>query len=77
MAHEKPERVEIGKAYRMSKPVCRCPSDEIALVTAINKLHGELEIVEVEWLLSGRPWRSTTYSAFLRMVYSEAPTAIH
>ena len=77
MRKRKPDRLRIGGAYRMYRPFCQSPSNQIAIVTDIRQVTKASRQVEVSWLLPGPPWNLTTYNDFMRRVHSEAPTALN
>jgi hypothetical protein len=73
----KPKSIEVGKCYRMRRHpsfINYEPSDSIAYVYAIDG--AKQRWVRVEWVSEHGPgWNAESYSGFLRLVHSEAPTA--
>lgn len=72
MRGRKPKTIEVGKCYRLN--VFGMRSDIIAYVVAING--NKQRMVRVEFVGDvDLGWRADSYSAFMRRVHSEEPTA--
>lgn len=72
----KPKELVVGRAYRMWSPFCAQPSDQIAVVTKIERATKTTRNVHVEWLNPGPGWSMDGYSHFLSRVHSEEPRAV-
>lgn len=74
----KPKAIESGKCYRMRRfPsfINYEPSDQIAYVYAIEG--AKQRWVRLQWISENNPgWTMSSYSEFLKLVYSEAPTVM-